>query len=67
MKIGDPRVSATKQNVGLRHNKPLLAFDASVDQTEARNRRALTTPNIAISRCLEADERPDRPATPEQV
>jgi hypothetical protein len=41
--------------------------DASVDPTEARNRRALTTPNVAISRCLEADERADRPATPEQV
>jgi hypothetical protein len=40
---------------------------ASVDPTEARNRRAPTTPNVAISRCLEADERADRPATPEQV
>jgi hypothetical protein len=40
---------------------------ASVDPTEARNRRALTTPNVAISRCLEADETADRLATPEQV
>jgi hypothetical protein len=36
MNIGGARVSATEQNLGLQHDDLKPAFDASVDQTEAR-------------------------------
>jgi hypothetical protein len=35
MIIGYARVWTTEQNLGLRHDDRKLAFDASVDQTEA--------------------------------
>jgi hypothetical protein len=37
MIIGSATVWTTEQNLGLRHDDLKLAFDASVDQTEARN------------------------------
>jgi hypothetical protein len=36
MRNGGARVSATEQNLGLKHDDLKPAFDASVDQTEAR-------------------------------
>jgi DNA invertase Pin-like site-specific DNA recombinase len=36
MIIGYARVSTTEQNLGLRHDDLKPAFDASVDQTDAR-------------------------------
>jgi hypothetical protein len=36
MRIGGGRVCATEQNLGLQHDDLKPAFDASVDQTEAR-------------------------------
>jgi DNA invertase Pin-like site-specific DNA recombinase len=36
--IGYARVSTTEQNLGLRHDELKPAFDAAVDQTEARCR-----------------------------
>jgi hypothetical protein len=39
MIISYARVSTTEQNLGLRHDDLKPAFDASVDQTEARNSR----------------------------
>jgi len=36
MIIGYARVSTTEQNLGLRHDELKPAFDASVDQTDAR-------------------------------
>jgi hypothetical protein len=40
MIIGDARVSTTEQNLGLRHDDLKPAFDASVDPTRARGKRA---------------------------
>jgi len=41
MIIGYARVSTTEQNLGLRHDELKPARDASVDVTDARNRRGL--------------------------
>jgi DNA invertase Pin-like site-specific DNA recombinase len=44
MIIGYARVSTTEQNLGLRHDDLKPAFDASVDQTDARNAQIALLP-----------------------
>jgi hypothetical protein len=44
MIIGHARVSTTEQNLGLRNDDLKPAFDASVDQTDARNAQIALLP-----------------------
>jgi hypothetical protein len=59
MIIGYAWVSTTKQNLGLRHDDVKPAFDASVDQTDARNTPAGEPSSLLLHNLAELHELPD--------
>jgi hypothetical protein len=71
MIIGYARVWTREQNLGLRHDDPKLAFDASVDQTGAILRRSWFAHHDVmlrgILRSILGSTRPRSPGKTEEV